>query len=123
MSGRTAKILVVDDDEHIAEAIRLALEDRGHDVLVARDGAEAMVRLERDAPDLVVLDVVMPKRSGFVVLDQIRRSRRQGLKVVMLTANTDPRHREYAESRGVDAFLQKPFDLELLVDRVEELLA
>jgi len=67
------RVLLVDDDESILEVISTAFEHRGYGVLEARDGSEALVRAERDAPDLVVLDLVMPRRSGFAVLDRLRQ--------------------------------------------------
>ena len=67
------RVLLVDDDESILEVIEAAFRRSGHEVLVARDGSEALVRAERDAPDLVVLDLVMPRRSGFAVLDRLRQ--------------------------------------------------
>ena len=122
MSDSKKRILVVDDDEQILTSLECALRERGYDVLIARDGAEGLMRAERDAPDLIVLDVVMPKRSGFLVLDRIRSRHRSLPRIIMVTANEDQKHREFAESRGVDAFIAKPFDVGQLVSKVDSLL-
>jgi DNA-binding response OmpR family regulator len=116
------RILLVDDDEEVLQAMRVACEERGFDVLVARDGAEALIRVERDVPQLVVLDIVMPKRSGFLVLERLRQSPHHSPKVVMITANEEIRHRQAAEARGVDAFINKPFDIRDLLATIDRLL-
>ena len=69
------RILLVDDDPEIVESLRYALSSRGYDVLVARDGNQGLSMVEREDPDLVILDMMMPKRSGFLVLEKLRRSR------------------------------------------------
>ena len=122
MSERIKRILLVDDDELILETVQAALEDRGYEVLLARDGAEALMRAERDAPDLIVLDVIIPIRSGYSVLDHLHRDRTQTAPVIMMTANEEERLRGYAESRGASAFLQKPFEMSQLLSEVESQL-
>ena len=67
------RILLVDDDPEIVEALRYALENRGYEIIVARDGNQGLVMAEREDPDLVILDMMMPKRSGFLVLERLRR--------------------------------------------------
>ena len=69
------RVLLVDDDREIVESMRIALETSGYEVLVARDGNQGLVMVERDDPDLVILDMMMPKRSGFLVLEKVRRTR------------------------------------------------
>lgn len=122
MSDETKRVLVVDDDEQILESVRLALEDHGYEVLTARDGAEGLVRAERDEPDLIVLDVVLPKRSGFTVLDHLRRGPLRTLPIIVLTASDEQRHRDFAASCGADRFLPKPFDMSDLLTEVDRLL-
>ena len=76
-SGQKAgkRILLVDDDAEIVESLRLALESNGYTVLIARDGNQGLALSERENPDLVILDMMMPKRSGFLVLEKMRRTR------------------------------------------------
>lgn len=122
MSDKRQRVLMIDDDEQIVEAVQFALEERGYEVIIANDGAAGLMRAERDEPDLILLDVVMPKRSGFAVLEHLSRSQRRTPPIIMLTANDEQRHRDYAESCGASAFLPKPFDLAELVETVDGLL-
>tara|TARA_B100000809_G_C14943369_1_gene461235 strand:+ start:97 stop:522 length:426 start_codon:yes stop_codon:yes gene_type:complete len=117
------RVLLVDDDESILEVISTAFALKGYTVLEARDGSEALVRAERDAPDLVVLDLVMPRRSGFAVLDRLRQRHRSSPVIIVVTANTDPRHEQFAHDHGADAFFRKPFDVEELLETSATLLA
>jgi DNA-binding response OmpR family regulator len=70
----TKRILLVDDDPEIIESLRYALGTKGYNISVARDGNQGLAMAERDAPDMVILDMMMPKRSGFLVLERLRRS-------------------------------------------------
>ena len=122
MSDSKKRVLVVDDDEEIVESVQLALQERGYEVLIAHDGAEGLVRAERDEPDLILLDIVLPKRSGFTVLDHIRRGHVHPPRIIMLTANDEQRHRDFAASCGADAYIAKPFDMGELLSEVDLLL-
>ncbi len=115
-------MLLVDDDESILEVISAAFEHHGYGVLEARDGSEALVRAERDSPDLVVLDLVMPRRSGFAVLDRLRQRHATHPPIIVVTANTDPRHEQFAHDHGADAFFRKPFDIDSLLQTAADLL-
>ncbi len=117
------RILLVDDDPEIIESLRYALSSRGYDVLVARDGNQGLSMVEREDPDLVILDMMMPKRSGFLVLEKLRRSRPVPIRIIMITANEGSRHKAYAEMLGVDDYIRKPFAMARLVESVERLLA
>jgi DNA-binding response OmpR family regulator len=118
----TKSILVVDDDTEIIETMRAVLENRGYRVLVARDGNAGLTVAERENPDLLILDMMMPKKSGFLVLEKLR-SRPGGLvPTIMITANEGSRHRAYAEMLGVRDYIRKPFAMEKLVRSVEEIL-
>src|SRR3954449_3355041 len=117
------RILLVDDDHEIIESMRIALESKGYRILVARDGNQGLAMAERDDPDLVILDMMMPKRSGFLVLEKLRRSRPVPLRVIMITANEGSRHKAYAEMLGVDAYIRKPFAMDRLMESVKRLLS
>ncbi|HZZ27223.1 MAG TPA: response regulator [Pirellulales bacterium] len=119
----TKRILLVDDDHEIVESMRLALEANGYQVLVARDGNQGLVLCEREDPDLVILDMMMPKRSGFLVLEKLRRTRPVPLRVIMVTANEGSRHKAYAEMLGVDDYIRKPFAMDRLMESIERLLS
>jgi DNA-binding response OmpR family regulator len=117
------RVLIVDDDYEIVESVRYALESKGYQVLVARDGNQGLAMAEREDPDLVILDMMMPKRSGFLVLERLRRTRPIPLKVIMITANEGSRHKAYAEMLGVDDYIRKPFAMDRLMDSVVRLLS
>src|SRR5881275_3250579 len=117
------RVLLVDDDPEIIEAIRYALESRGYQIFIARDGNQGLAMAEREDPDLVILDMMMPKRSGFLVLEKLRRTRPVPVRVIMITANEGSRHKAYAEMLGVDDYIRKPFAMDKLVDAVQRLLA
>jgi len=117
------RILVVDDDYEIIDALRYALEAKGFEVLIARDGNQGLAMAEREVPDLVILDMMMPKRSGFLVLEKLRRTHAVPIRVIMITANEGSRHKAYAEMLGVDDYIRKPFAMDRLVDSVQRLLA
>ncbi|MBO7722645.1 MAG: response regulator [Thermoguttaceae bacterium] len=113
-------ILVVDDDPEISETIRSALVAVGYDVILARDGNLGLVICERMKPDMILLDMMMPKRSGFLVLEALRQSEAFTSRVIMITGNDGNRHRDYAHKLGVDAYIRKPFPMDLLLTTVEK---
>jgi len=117
------KILLVDDDREIVDSMRIALDASGFDVVVARDGNQGLALVEREDPDLVILDMMMPKRSGFLVLEKLRRTRPVPMRVIMITANEGNRHKAYAEMLGVDDYIRKPFAMDRLLESVSRLLA
>jgi DNA-binding response OmpR family regulator len=119
------RVLLVDDDAEIIDAMRYALESRGYSVMVARDGNQGLAMAEREDPDLVILDMMMPKRSGFLVLEKLRRTRpsAERVKVIMITANEGSRHKAYAEMLEVDDYIRKPFAMDKLLESVQRLLA
>jgi len=121
-SSKDKRILLVDDDAEIVESLRLALESNGYEVLVARDGNQGLALTERENPDLVILDMMMPKRSGFLVLEKMRRTRQAPLRVIMITANEGTRHKAYAEMLGVDDYIRKPFPMDRLIESVRRLI-
>jgi len=116
------RILLVDDDREIVEAMRVALEAHGYAVFVARDGNQGLTLAEREDPDLIILDMMMPKRSGFLVLEKLRRTRPVPVRVIMITANEGSRHKAYAERLGVDDYIRKPFAMDRLLESVDRLL-
>jgi DNA-binding response OmpR family regulator len=117
--GKT--ILLVDDDQEIVGALRTVLEKRGYRVLAAFDGNAGLAVAEREAPDLVVVDMMMPKKSGFIVLEKLKSRKEAGPRVIMITANEGSRHRAYAEMLGVDDYIRKPFAMERLLESVQRL--
>lgn len=115
------KILVVDDDPEIRAAIDHALQAEGALTQVCGDGNSAVRICESDPPELVVLDMMLPKRSGFLVLEKVKKFT-PCPRVVMVTANEGKRHQQYAENLGVDGYVLKPVRLERLISIAEDLL-
>ena len=115
-------ILLVDDDPEIIDSMRLVLENRGYRTLVARDGNAGLIVAERENPDLVVLDMMMPKKSGFLVLEKLKNRTGGLIPTVMITANEGSRHRAYAEFLGVKDYIRKPFAMEKLVKTIDRIL-
>ena len=127
MSDETKKtILLVDDDNEILESMKLSLEKLEQNILTASDGNQAVETAVAETPDVVVLDLMLPKRGGFLVLQKLKGSpQAKGKKpfVIMITGNEGQRHKVFAESLGVDEYLNKPFRMERLVELVETYLA
>jgi DNA-binding response OmpR family regulator len=113
-------ILLVDDDADILNAMRTVLERRGYRVVTAGDGNAGLAAAEREGPDLVVVDMMMPKKSGFLVLEKLK-SRGGGPPVIMITANEGSRHRAYAEALGADDYIRKPFAMDKLLESIARL--
>jgi DNA-binding response OmpR family regulator len=114
-------VLLVDDDVEIVDSMKFALESNGYRVSVAGDGNQGLAMAEKHRPDLLILDMMMPKRSGFLVLEQLRRDA-EAPPVIMITGNEGVRHQQYAELLGVADYLRKPFPMERLIASAQKLL-
>jgi DNA-binding response OmpR family regulator len=117
------KVLIVDDEPNIVTSLTFLMKKSGFETSVARDGDEALSEVERFGPDLVLLDVMMPKRDGFEVCQKLRAAGHTDLKIVLLTAKG--RETEVAKGLaiGADSYVTKPFSTRELVDLVNQLLA
>jgi len=122
----TKKILIVDDEPHLRTLIRQALEDLeddGVELLTARDGDEALETIQAERPDLVFLDVMMPKKSGFEVCDLVKNSlAMNNVYIVLLTAKGQEFDRQRGEQVGADVYMTKPFDPDALAAKAREVL-
>ncbi len=116
------KVLVVDDDPDVLSILRQALESEGARIQCCKDGNTAVHLCESEHPDLVVLDMMLPKRSGFLVLERLK-GRKNPPRVIMITANEGKRHQAYAESLGVDGYLHKPLRLERLITMAQNMFS
>ncbi|MBI3835459.1 MAG: response regulator [Planctomycetes bacterium] len=118
-------ILLVDDDKDMITALTTVLDGSGAEIETASDGNEAIEAATEFNPDLVILDAMLPKRSGFLVLEKLKTTKKRGVRplVIMITGNAGKRHQTWAESLGVDGYLNKPFRMERLVEQMETLLA
>ena len=113
-------VLVVDDEHNIVELVRLYLETEGFNVVTASDGEQALVQYERSDPDLVVLDVMLPKMTGFEVCRELRR--RGDVPILMLTARSEDVDAIVGLELGADDYVTKPFNPRALVARVKAIL-
>ncbi len=120
LEGKT--ILVVDDDPDLVVALTTSLSETGATVETASNGNDAVKHAETLNPDLVVLDIMLPQKSGFLVLERLRQIQPPP-RVIMITGNQGRRHRQYAEALGVDEYLNKPFRMERLLEVTENLLS
>lgn len=122
LSGK--KVLLVDDDPDILSSMQAAFEPTGAEIETANNGNKAVELAEQNDPDLVVLDMMLPGRSGFLVLEKIKARKPRNAKphVIMITGNQGARHKMYAESLGVSEYFNKPVKLDKLVASAERLL-
>ncbi|NLW22747.1 MAG: response regulator transcription factor [Tissierellia bacterium] len=111
------KILVVDDEKSIADIVKFNLENEGYKVELAYDGEEAMDKVYEVLPDLVILDIMMPKKDGFQVLKEIRREFK--IPVLMLTAKEEEVDKVLGLELGADDYITKPFSMRELIARVK----
>jgi DNA-binding response OmpR family regulator len=118
------RILLVDDDADILISMQAAFEPTGATVESASNGNKAVELAEKNQPDLVVLDMMLPGRSGFLVLEKIKAKKPRNAKpyVIMVTGNPGKRHQMYAESLGVAEYFTKPVKLDKLLATAERLL-
>ena len=101
-------VLVIDDDPDIREVLQVALEGRGYQVACAPDGEAGIAHALAHRPAVVILDLMMPRVSGFVVLERLKHHHRLGIPIIMLTGHDGDYQRAYAEFLGVDEYLTKP---------------
>jgi DNA-binding response OmpR family regulator len=119
------RILLVDDDNDILTSMQAVFEPTGAVIDTAGNGNKAVELAEKSQPDVVILDMMLPGRSGFMVLEKIKSKKPRNAKpfVIMITGNQGARHKLYAESQGVSEYFTKPVKLDKLMATVEKLLA
>ncbi|MGB7157629.1 MAG: response regulator [Tepidisphaeraceae bacterium] len=119
------RVLLVDDDGDILTSMQAAFEPTGALVDTASNGNKAVELAEKNQPDLVVLDMMLPGRSGFLVLEKIKAKKPKNSKpyVIMITGNQGARHKMYAESLGVSEYFTKPVKMDKLISTAERLVA
>jgi len=116
-------ILIVDDEEYIVTSLEYVMKSAGYEVVVAYDGEQAIEKVKETAPDLLILDVMMPKLDGFEVCEKIRANPLwESIRIIMLTAKGRDSERDKGISLGADAYMTKPFSTRDILKRVTELL-
>jgi len=114
-------ILIVDDDRELVDGLRALLERQGFHVLQAHDGHQGKTAIYDKKPDLVILDMMMPRMGGYPVLEHFK-GKPEAPPIIMMTANEGSRHKAYAEYLGVVEYLRKPFAAEKLLEAVSKVL-
>ena len=117
-----SKVLIVDDEPNIVLSLEFLMKQQGYETRVARDGDEALAEVERFRPDLVLLDVMLPRRDGFEVCQRLRADGWSELRILMLTAKGRDVEIEKGLSLGADGYVTKPFSTAELVTRVADIL-
>lgn len=118
------RVLVVDDEANILLSLEFLMKKAGYDLRAARDGEEALAEMQKARPDLVLLDVMMPKRNGFDVCEIIRANPEwKDVRIIMLTAKGRDVEREKGLAVGADDYITKPFSTREVVERVKGWLA
>ncbi|MCF6304310.1 MAG: response regulator [Rhodobacteraceae bacterium] len=115
-------VLIIEDEPNIIESLTFLLGREGLRVFAEKDGGAAMQRINETTPDLVILDAMLPNRSGFDILRDIQASDKSMPKVLMLTAKGQPRDRQMATEIGVDLFMTKPFSNSEIISEIRRLL-
>ncbi len=117
------KILVVDDEPFICRSLTFVLKKGNYEVLEARNGEEALAAIREHRPDLVFLDVMMPKLDGFQVTEEVRADATlDGIKIILLTAKGQECDREVGKTAGANDYMTKPFSPSKILDRAREIL-
>jgi DNA-binding response OmpR family regulator len=116
--AETKTILIVDDDSELSDGLRAVLEKQGYRVIQARDGQQGKQTIYNQRPDLVILDMMMPRMGGYPVLEHFR-DKPDAPPIIMITANEGSRHKAYAEWLGVVDYIRKPFAMERLLEAVQ----
>jgi DNA-binding response OmpR family regulator len=115
----TRTVLVIDDDPDVCAALQMVLEDRGLRVRCAPDGEIGIAAALAATPDLVIVDMMMPRVSGFVVLERLKQHHRLPVPIIMLSANDSDHQQAYAEFLGADVYLRKPIRPSQLFQAIE----
>ncbi len=121
MSDVKTTILVVDDDRELSDGVRAVLEKQGYQVIQASNGVQARQAVYDRRPDLMILDMMMPRMVGFPVLEHFK-DKPDAPPIIMITANEGSRHKAYAEYLGVVNYIRKPFAMDELLEAVEKAL-
>lgn len=117
------KILIVDDDPSIVELLKIVLEDYGFKTVSAYDGEEAIEKIKKERPDLVLLDIMLPTKDGYFVLDEIKKMPEfKILPIVIISAKIREVDISFGIQKGATDYFTKPLDIDKLISRVKELL-
>jgi two-component system, OmpR family, alkaline phosphatase synthesis response regulator PhoP len=114
------KILFVDDEADLIETLRFPLELEGYDVLVSNNGEEALNKARQEEPDLILLDIMLPKMDGYTICRLLKSDEKhRHIPILMLTARTQERDRQTAMQMGADEYITKPFDIDEVIKKIK----
>lgn len=117
------RILVVEDEIELIKAIEIRLGQAGYDILVAHDGQDGLDKAHKEKPDLIILDLMLPKMDGYKVCAMLKRDMKyQKIPIIMLTARVQDTDEKLGYECGADAFITKPFQHEIVLLKIKELL-
>lgn len=117
------KILVVDDEPQLVEMVRMRLEANDYEVIAAYDGLEALEKARRENPDLILLDLMLPKMDGYRVCRTLKFDEKyKHIMVIMFTSKAQETDRKTGKEVGADAYIVKPFEPQKLLDKIGELM-
>ncbi len=118
------KILVVDDEVDLVETVRFPLEMEGYHVLVSYNGEDALNQARKESPDLILLDLMLPKLDGYKVCRLLKFDERyKHIPILMLTAKTQEKDKVLGLETGADEYITKPFEMDYLMEKVKEYLS
>lgn len=124
MSDKKPRILLIEDDQDMVEAIRLRLEANKYEVLVARDGLEGLDKARSEKPDLIILDIMLPKLDGFKLCRMLKFDEKyKNVIIIILSAKVQKSDVLRGEEVGADGYITKPFKSEELLEKINELLS
>lgn len=117
------RILVVEDEKDLMETLALRLESNDYEVIKAHDGQEGLDKARKENPDLIILDLMLPKMDGYKVCGLLKRdSRYSRIPIIIFTARGQDSDKKMGEDLGADAYITKPFDTKTLLGKIEELI-
>lgn len=124
MAEGKKKILLVDDEKDLVESVTMRLEHAGYEVVPSYDGVDAFERVRKEKPDIIILDIMLPKMDGYKVCGLLKKDARYAkIPIVMFTAKAHDADEKLAREVGADAYIVKPFEAKTLLDKISELLA
>lgn len=117
------KILFVDDEPQLVEMVKIRLEANNYEVILASDGEQALEKARGEKPDLIILDIMLPKMDGYKVCRMLKfDDKYSNIPVIMLTARSQKSEKSMGEEVGADAYIIKPFEPQMLLGKIKELL-
>ena len=117
------RILIVDDEVHLVEMVKMRLEAAGYEIISAYDGQEGFDKAKRDKPDLIILDLMLPKMDGYKVCGLLKNDARYSkIPIIMFTARVQEEDVRLGKDLGAEEYVTKPFDPKILLSKIKELL-